>query len=53
MSSLTSPILLGMNTGGSTLTLRDHGAAGSADVDDTNFANNTAFTFTATYKASS
>ena len=49
--TLTSGISLGMNTGATVLVMRDHGAAGSADVDDTNFANSSAFTFEATYKA--
>ena len=50
-SGLTSPITLRLNTGASTAVLSDYGATGSADVDDTNFANSSAFTFELTYKA--
>ncbi|MEY2759934.1 MAG: hypothetical protein RIR33_3712 [Pseudomonadota bacterium] len=50
MSGLTSPITLGMNTGASTFVPRDFGAAGTAEIDDTNCTNTTAFTFAITYK---
>ena len=51
MSGLTSHVTLGMAASGGGFTLRDCGAAGTTEVDDTNFANNSVFNFSATYKA--
>lgn len=47
MASLTSPVN-GTITG-TTVSLFDHGATGQTAIDDTNFANNTAFRFTLCY----
>jgi hypothetical protein len=51
MSGLTSPITLAMSTAGGGFSMSDSGANGTTDLDDTNFANNTTFFFSATYKA--
>jgi len=51
MVGLTSHIALGMAAGGGGFTMRDCGATGTAELDDTNFANNSVFNFSATYKA--
>ena len=50
MLGLTSSVTLGMNTGASTFVPRDYGATGTAELDDTNCTNTSAFTFTAVYK---
>ena len=51
MSGLTSQVTLGMAASGGGFTLRDTGATGTAELDDTNFNNNSVFNFSATYKA--
>ena len=51
MIGLTSHIALGMAASGGGFTMRDCGATGTAELDDTNFANNSVFNFSATYKA--
>lgn len=51
MSGLTSHVTLGMAASGGGFTLRDCGATGTAELDDTNFTNTSVFNFSATYKA--
>ena len=52
VASLTSPVVGGIESAVSTATLRDAGASGTTDLDDTNFANSTYVYWSGSYRAS-
>lgn len=50
MANLTSPIIGNIVDNSNTIALQDVGAAGSVDLDETNFTDTTVITFSATYR---